>query len=115
MQPLQLHSAGDLQRLEFNVVGFSDEYQRKNHQLKSFLYQNMYQHHRVVRMQTKAERILEDLFGAYVQNPEILPSEVQQRARAGELHRTICDYIAGMTDRFAQEEHSKLFDPLIRP
>jgi dGTPase len=115
MQPLQLHSAGDLQRLEFNVVGFSDEYQRKNHQLKSFLYQNMYQHHRVVRMQTKAERILEDLFGAYVQNPEILPSEVQQRARAGELHRTICDYIAGMTDRFAQEEHSKLFDPLTRP
>jgi len=75
----------------------------------------MYQHHRVVRMQTKAERILEDLFNAYIANPEVLPSEVQERARAGELHRTICDYIAGMTDRFAQEEHSKLFDPLIRP
>jgi dGTPase len=104
-----------LQRLEFNVVGFSDDFRRMNQQLKSFLYQNMYQHHRVVRMQTKAERILEDLFKAYIDNPEVLPSEVQERAREGELHRTICDYIAGMTDRFAQEEHSKLFDPLTRP
>jgi len=115
MQPLNLVSVEQLQRLDFNVVGFSDDFRRMNQQLKTFLYQNMYQHHRVVRMQTKAERILEDLFNAYIANPEVLPSEVQERARAGELHRTICDYIAGMTDRFAQEEHSKLFDPLIRP
>jgi dGTPase len=115
IRPLKLGSATDLQRLDFNVVGFSDDFHRMNQQLKSFLFQNMYQHHRVVRMQTKAERILEDLFGAYIANPEILPSEVQARAREGDLHRTVCDYIAGMTDRFAQEEHSKLFDPLIRP
>ena len=115
MQPLNLVSVEQLQRLDFNVVGFSDDFRRMNQQLKSFLYQNMYQHHRVVRMQTKAERILEDLFKAYIDNPEVLPSEVQERAREGELHRTICDYIAGMTDRFAQEEHSKLFDPLTRP
>ena len=115
MQPLNLVSVEQLQRLEFNVVGFSDDFRRMNQQLKTFLYQNMYQHHRVVRMQTKAERILEDLFNAYIANPEVLPSEVQERARTGELHRTICDYIAGMTDRFAQEEHSKLFDPLTRP
>ena len=115
MQPLNLVSVEQLQRLDFNVVGFSDDFRRMNQQLKSFLYQNMYQHHRVVRMQTKAERNLEDLFKAYIDNPEVLPSEVQERAREGELHRTICDYIAGMTDRFAQEEHSKLFDPLTRP
>jgi len=115
MQPLNLVSVEQLQRLDFNVVGFSDDFRRMNQQLKTFLYQNMYQHHRVVRMQTKAERILQDLFNAYLDNPAVLPSEVQERARAGELHRTICDYIAGMTDRFAQEEHSKLFDPLTRP
>ena len=115
MQPLNLVSVEQLQRLDSNMVGFSDNFRRMNQQLKSFLFQNMYQHHRVVRMQTKAERILEDLFNAYIENPEVLPSEVQERARAGELHRTICDYIAGMTDRFAQEEHSKLFDPLTRP
>jgi dGTPase len=115
LQPLPLKSAADLQRLDFNVVGFSDDYRRMNQQLKSFLFQNMYQHHRVVRMQTKAERILEDLFGAYIQNPAILPAEVQDRARVGDLHRTVCDYVAGMTDRFAQEEHRKLFDPLTRP
>ena len=115
LQPLNLVSVQQLQRLDSNVVGFSDDFRRMNQQLKSFLYQNMYQHHRVVRMQTKAERILADLFKAYIDNPEVLPSEVQERAREGELHRTICDYIAGMTDRFAQEEHSKLFDPLSRP
>jgi dGTPase len=115
IEPLKLNSVEQLQRLDINVVGFSDDFRRMNQQLKTFLYQNMYQHHRVVRMQTKAERILEDLFNAYIANPEVLPSEVQERARAGELHRTICDYIAGMTDRFAQEEHSKLFDPLTRP
>ena len=115
LQPLNLVSVQQLQRLDSNVVGFSDDFRRMNQQLKSFLYQNMYQHHRVVRMQTKAERILADLFKAYIDNPEVLPSEVQERAREGELHRTICDYIAGMTDRFAQEEHSKLFDPLTRP
>ena len=115
IEPLKLNSVERLQRLDFNVVGFSDDFRRMNQQLKTFLYQNMYQHHRVVRMQTKAERILEDLFNAYIDNPEVLPSEVQERARAGELQRTICDYIAGMTDRFAQEEHSKLFDPLTRP
>ena len=115
IMPLKLNSVVQLQRLDFNLVGFSDEFRHMNEQLKSFLFQHMYQHHRVVRMQTKAERILEDLFKAYIANPEILPAEVQERARAGELHRTICDYIAGMTDRFAQEEHSKLFDPLTRP
>jgi len=86
-----------------------------NQQLKDFLFQNMYRHHRVFRMQAKAERILEDLFQAYSENPEILPSDVQMRARETDLFRVICDYIAGMTDRFALEEHSKLFNPQVRP
>jgi dGTPase len=108
-------SADELQRLDHNVIGFSDELSDLNRQLKDFLFQNMYQHHRVVRMQAKAELFLEALFNAYVGNPMILPEEVQLRVREADLHRTVCDYIAGMTDRFALQEHARLFDPQTRP
>lgn len=104
-----------LQLLPFNVVGFSDPLARLNRELKDFLFKNMYQHYRVFRMQVKAERFLEDLFEAYTRNPETLPPEVQDRARDGDLYRTVCDHIAGMTDRFALEERDKLFDPHKRP
>ena len=110
-----LKSVESLQMLDHNVVGFSDEYVTMNQQLKSFLFANMYQHYRVVRMQTKAERFIEELFNAYVEKPEILPKKVQARAQTREFYRTICDYLAGMTDRFALKEYSKLFDPATLP
>ena len=110
-----LKSMEALQMLDHNVVGFSDEYVTMNQQLKSFLFANMYQHYRVVRMQTKAERFIEELFNAYVEKPEILPKKVQARAQTREFYRTICDYLAGMTDRFALKEYSKLFDPATLP
>lgn len=105
----------ELQLLDYNIVGFSQALGEKNRQLKEFLYQNMYQHHKVVRMQTKAERIVADLFEIYTQTPQILPKVVQQRAQEGHFHRTICDYIAGMTDRFALKEHNMLFDAEAEP
>ena len=109
-------SAAELQRLPHNVVGWSAEMAARNKQLKQFLYENMYRHYRVVRMQVKAEHILSDLFHAYIREPAQLPKETQQRAEdKGDLHRTVCDYIAGMTDRFALDEHYKLFDPHTRP
>ncbi len=104
----------ELQLLPRNVIGHGATLRAMNRELKDFLYANMYQHYRVVRMQTKAELFLEDLFRAYLQNPKILPLEVQARAEEGPFHRAICDYIAGMTDRFALQEHSKLFDPYTR-
>jgi dGTPase len=104
-----------LQQLSYNVAGFSKEMEGRNRQLKEFLYRNMYQHHRVVRMQVKADSILEDLFQAYTHNPEILPEGLDAPSEAAALHRTVCDYIAGMTDRFALQEHAKLFDPGIQP
>jgi dGTPase len=100
-----------IQRLPHNVIGHSDNLAAMNRQLKDFLYQYMYQHHRVVRMHVKAEHVLEDLFGAYTEHPEVLSQEVQERAQDVGLHRTVCDYIAGMTDRFALQEHDKLFNP----
>ena len=110
-----LNSVEALQMLGHNVVGFSDEYVTMNQQLRSFLFVNMYQHYRVVRMQTKAERFIEELFNAYVEKPEILPKKVQAQAQTREFYRTICDYLAGMTDRFALMEYSKLFDPATLP
>jgi dGTPase len=66
-------------------------------------------------MQVKADSFLEDIFHAYIRNPEILPEAIQARSDEGDLYRTVCDYIAGMTDRFALQEHDKLFDPGTQP
>lgn len=109
-------SVDALQRLTYNVIGWNDEMAARNRELKNFLYQHLYRHYRVVRMQVKAENILSSLFAGYIAEPAQLPIEVQQRAEAkGDLHRAVCDYIAGMTDRFALDEHYKLFDPYTLP
>ena len=105
----------DIQKLSYNVIGFSEEMSRRNRELKDFLYNKMYRHYRVVRMQVKAERILEELFIAYRDEPSSLPDQFQDFIEQRGLERTICDYIAGMTDRYAIEEHQKLFNPLEKP
>jgi dGTPase len=105
----------DLQRLPYNVIGFSEDMHRRNRQIKDFLYANLYRHYRVVRMAVKAERILSDLFQAFVLEPAMLPTHVQTLIEARGLERTICDHLAGMTDRYAVEEHVRLFDPTLKP
>lgn len=110
-----VHSVEELQRLPYNVISYSEDMYRRNRQLKDFLYKNLYCHYHVMRMQVKAERIITDLFNAYRQQPAILPAHIQANIESFGLERTICDYIAGMTDRFAVEEHSKLFDPTVLP
>jgi len=110
-----IDSVEALQRLSYNVAGFSEKMEARNRHLKEFLYRNMYQHHRVVRMQVKADSILEELFTACTRNPEILPEGLPVVAEDAARFRVVCDYIAGMTDRFALQEHAKLFDPVIRP
>ena len=111
----KVRSRDDLQRLPHNVIGFSDGMGKSIRELKGFLYANMYRHYRVVRMAVKAERFIADLFSAYVADPEILPAPVQARAQQEGAQRVVCDYIAGMTDRFALEEHEKLFNPNALP
>jgi dGTPase len=93
------------------LVAFSERVRKQNAQLKKFLFKNLYRHYRVERMADKAGRILTDLFNAYLHNPKILPPEVFSRSGDENQERAICDYIAGMTDRFALDEHEKLFDP----
>jgi dGTPase len=109
----KIETVEDVQRLDHSIVKFSDGLTQHNRELKNFLYENMYRHHRVYRMQVKAERILKDLFRAYISETRILPEEVQSRFERIGKERAISDYIAGMTDRFAHAEHSRLFDPKI--
>ena len=104
-----------VQQLPYNLLGHSDDTIRRNRELKDFLYANLYRHPRVVRMAVKAERIISDLFNAYIEEPAILPVHVQALIEERGIERTACDYIAGMTDRYAVDEYRKLFDPLIKP
>jgi dGTPase len=110
-----VRSVDELQRLAYNVIGYSEEMHRRNRQIKDFLYANMYRHHRVVRMAVKAERIITALFEAYREEPAMLPHHVQTWVEQRGIERTICDYIAGMTDRYALQEQAKLFDPSTLP
>jgi dGTPase len=96
------------------LVGYSIPMAARVRELKDFLFRNMYRHYRVVRMGNKAGRILRDLFQAYVEEPQQLPPHFHERVEPDGLERAVCDYIAGMTDRFALDEHRKLFDPLER-
>ena len=108
-------SALDIQKLKQNVIGYSEDMQRRNRELKDFLYKKLYRHYRVSRMQIKAERLITDLFNAYRAEPSMLPDHIQKFIEKRGLERTICDYIAGMTDRYAIEEHQKLFNFLEKP
>ncbi|MCB0131468.1 MAG: deoxyguanosinetriphosphate triphosphohydrolase [Caldilineaceae bacterium] len=103
----------DLRRLPANVAGYSAPVQQANRELKKFLYDNFYRHFRVMRMATKAERLLRNLFDAYVAEPLQLPLEVQARVASSPegLQRVVCDYLAGMTDRYAVQEYKRLYDP----
>jgi dGTPase len=92
-------------------VGFSPEIDLGKGELKSFLSQNFYHHPRVLRRTRKAEWVVGDLFRTYRDDPNLLPSHVHTLfAREGQM-RAISDYIAGMTDRFAMDEHKRLLDP----
>ena len=110
-----VNTTHDLQSLPYNVVGFDEDMQQQNRVLKDFLFHNMYRNYRVVRMQKKAERVLSELFTAYLHEPSMLPVHFQELIERKGKEQTICDYLAGMTDRFAVDEYQKLFDPLLLP
>lgn len=110
-----IRDVGELQKLPYNVVGFSEDMHRRNRELKDFLYSNLYNHYRVKRMAVKAERIIEKLFNAFIQEPTILPDSFQLMVDDKGLEQTVCYYIAGMTDRYAIDEYQKIFDPEVLP
>ncbi len=111
VKKMGIRSVPDLQRTQQPVVVFSGAVRRDLLQLKKFLHANLYQHYRVVRMTDKAQRFLRALFYVYSEKPAQLPPEVFRRIKEEGIHRTLCDYLAGMTDRFALDEYKRFFEP----
>lgn len=103
------------------LVDFSGDMKILHKDLKAYLYNNFYKHYKVIRMEYKAEKIIQDLFEIYHKRgntldergieTSILPPDVKKRLKKDSLMRVICDYIASMTDRSILEEYKKLFDP----
>jgi dGTPase len=109
----RIETLADVRQYGKPLVGFRPELDQKRLELKSFLMDNMYRHFRVMRMAVKAKKVMSELFDAYMAEPAQLEPHILARQSDGEmLPRVVADYIAGMTDRFALQEHQKLFDPL---
>ena len=114
IEGMGIRSYDDIRAASRKVVGFSGEIERANRELKEFLRKNLYRHYRVVRMSIKAQKVINDLFTLYFEHPNALPESYFNRIESDGLRQTISDYIAGMTDRYALEEHQKLTDPMFR-
>jgi dGTPase len=109
-----IRTLDDLRRVNRQVVAFSPEIADMNKKLKQFLMVNLYRHHKVERMRVKAESYLTQLFEAYLKHPTLLPRKHLKKMETTVRERVICDYIAGMTDRFALDEYKRLFEPYER-
>ena len=110
-------SADDVRSAPIPLIAFSAEMAEQNRSLKAFLFHNMYRHYKVNRMASKAHRVVTDMFGLLMAEPNCLPAQWQRTGndQPGQIDdtrqaRLIADYIAGMTDRFAMIEYARLFD-----
>ncbi len=107
----QVTTIDDIRRHDVTLVGPGPELALELAELKRFLYERLYFHHRLIRMTRKADHILERIFQAYCSTPEMLAPDVRAQADVLGLERAVVDYLAGMTDRFAGDEYQRLFDP----
>jgi dGTPase len=111
-------SPDDVRRWDRPVIAFSEEMRGHDRVLRQFLRRRMYRHYKVNRVMSKSRRVVQDLFSLFLAEPECLPTEWQDELRRDEggvtdmtrRARLVADYIAGMTDRFALDEHRRLFD-----
>jgi dGTPase len=114
IKALEIRDIQDLGRTKDRIVDFSENMNRKRAQLKEVLANKLYKHYRVIRMSTKASRFLKQLFEIYSDNPEQLPPQARENMEKTGKYRVICDYIAGMTDRYALDQYKKFFEPFER-
>ncbi len=110
-----VQSADEVRQQDRKLISYSDELQSANRELRQFLYKNVYYHPRVAEKNQEACEMLRAVFEAYVRSPDLLGEAATRRIEAEGLHRTICDYIAGMTDRYLLEEHARLVGPADAP
>lgn len=114
LKKFRIRNTIDVVKVPERLVAFSKPIKTLREPMRNFLTNNLYQHYRVVRMSNKAYRFIESLFNIYADKPEQLPPTAQSRLKNEEKHRVICDYIAGMTDRYALDEYKKFFEPYER-
>jgi len=112
----KLSDIGDVRSHSNQLISFSDKMRLRNQDLKNFLRKNLYFHHKVYRMTRKAHQVIEALFNAFMSDLRLLPPDHHQQAKNALLDhgergqaRVIADYVAGMTDRYATKEYSRLF------
>ena len=103
-------SADDVRRQTVPLIRYSDELAEANRALRKFLYQNVYYHPRVAEVNRRACEMLRSVFEAYIADPGRLGEAAMRRIEKEGLHRTVCDYIAGMTDRYVMEEYARISD-----
>ncbi|HWE46838.1 MAG TPA: deoxyguanosinetriphosphate triphosphohydrolase [Caulobacteraceae bacterium] len=109
----KIATAEDVRIAPRTLVAFSESVFEDLSRLRMFLHERMYRHFRVNRMRSQAKRILSDMFALFTEEPEVLPPEWYANAQTADLEgraRLVCDYIAGMTDGYAIDEHHRLFN-----
>jgi dGTPase len=110
IRAMKVGSPDDAREADLPVVTLSEDLEEKFKELKRFLHENLYRHYQVRRMAVKAERILRDLFILYSSDQTLLPTNLRIHLAQHAPERVICDYLAGMTDRYAIREYRKLFN-----
>jgi len=108
----RIRSLDDVRKCGEVLVAFSPAVRAEKESLEAFLMKKMYRHERVMRVFNRARRYLSDIFGHYMERPDLLPPEYRDRIAAEGAKTVICDYVAGMTDRFALDEWSRFFGPM---
>ena len=103
-----VQSADEVRRQPASLIRYSDELLKANRELRQFLYQNVYYHPRVAEVNERACEMLRKVFETYLVDPERLGEAAAKRIEKEGLHRTVCDYIAGMTDRYLIEEYARI-------
>ena len=112
LKKYKIEDTNDVRHCPSRLIDFSDEIKKKRVPLRDFLSRRLYNHYRVNRMSDKAKRFIKDLFEVYVKNTSMLPTEYQNKInKKNNKYIVVCDYIASMTDRYALDEHEKLFNP----
>ena len=91
------------------LVSPSPELAEQKVELETFLHERVYRHAQVLEHRIEAQRFLGEMFAGYTARPELLPDRFRQRVEAAGIERSVCDYLAGMTDRYAHREHRRLF------
>lgn len=107
----KIQSLADVRRADRWILSASAEVKQLKAELEAFLHERVYRHFQVMRMAIKGQRLLRALFAEFCARPLLLPTRYQKRARENGLEQTVCDYLAGMTDRYAQDEYLRVFQP----